>query len=185
MVDGVLALGTDDCAGVTSEWPLMNPTPSRSAVYAAVTGCHAVANGAKNLVWTAIVGPTRPGDLRVEHRLPWFRRKAIRLAEAWLLDEPERLARRTSDALQRATPLPEDLPACLDDATSPEDLQEARWLVSALRDRASPRERELLRFLWMHPDSPDREVAVELGVAPATIRVMKRNLRKKAAQLTT
>ncbi len=189
--DGVLVLCTSDdgvrdwAAGLAHEGHFEKLLRPRSAVMAAFLGYDSWMKDAKDCVWAASVGPTRPVDLRAEHRLHWLRRRAIRLAEAWLLDEPDRLARRTSDAMQRAAPLPEHLAASPDETTRLEDLQEARWLASALVDRASARERELLRFLWMHPDSPAGEIAVELGVAPATIRVMKGNLRKKVIRLTS
>ncbi len=185
MVDGVLALSTDDCAGVASGYLSSQPTRRMSAVQAQFMIWHAVANGAQNLVWTAYAGPTRPGDLRVEHRLQWLRCKAIKLAEAWLLDEPDGPSYRSPNVMREAVPLPENLVKGDDEATGPEELEEIRWLTSALVDRASARERELLRFLWMHPDSPAGDIAVELGVAPATIRVMKGNLRKKVIRLTT
>lgn len=90
--DGILVLCSSDgsvrdsYAGLAHEGHFEKLLRPRSAVMAAFLGYDSWMKDAKDCVWAAFVGPTRPVDLRAEHRLHWLRCRAIRYAEEWILD---------------------------------------------------------------------------------------------------
>jgi len=113
----------------------------------------------------------RPDDLDLTSCARWLVQEAFSTAETDVLGvEPE-----------RAVPL--DEAASDHPGTPPDVLTTFREQVALLDETATPRERQLLLLLAEHGDTDD--LAPLLGIAPSTVRVLRRNLRKKAPELAS
>ena len=109
---------------------------------AAFLGYDSWMKDAKDCVWAACVGPTRPVDLRAGRRLDWLRCRAIRYAKEWVVDGQlsanSRVRDRTDLDLEDQFPNPLDA------------LVAAEGHVERLRevyDLATPKQRQILDVL--------------------------------------
>ena len=146
--DGILVLCTskggvrDWSAGLAHEGHFEKLLRPRSAVMAAFLGYDSWMKDARDCVWAACVGPTRPSELRAEPRLRWLRRRAIKHAEEWVLDRQYSVKSRARDITD--FDLEDQLPNPLDALVATEELVERLGEVYSV---ATPKQRQILDVL--------------------------------------
>ena len=181
--DGILTLlgrdGSvrDGYAGLTHLEPLPRPMSAVRAVYLSYGSW---LRDAQDRVFVAFVGPTRPVDLRAEHRLHWLRCRAIRHAEEWILDgqlSPKRWGCDIADL-----DLADNNQCVLDALVATEEVAER---LVEVYDLATPKQRQILlvldEALASGLDIPDakRLAAEELGIEEGTINTALSRLRTR------
>ena len=184
--DGVLVLCTSDggvrdwAAGLAHEGRFEKLLRPRSAVMAAFLGYDSWMKDAKDCVWAACVGPTRPVDLRAGRRLDWLRCRAIRYAEEWVVDGQLSANSRVRDRTD--LDLEDQFPNPLDALVATEELVERLGEVYSV---ATPKQRQILdvldELLASGLEIPDakRLTAEKLGIQVGAIDTAMSRLRTR------